>query len=184
MNKKETILQAAMSLLVSNGLQATPMSAIAKAAGTGMGTIYNYFSTKEELVNAIYLFIKEEELSMLQEPFSEDSIKFQFDYYYSSLVHFYLNNPTAFAFMDQFQNSPIITKETKEAGVKTLEPITSLLQKGQKQGLIKAMDLQILIQFLGGTLTSYVRWALSANNKTTETTIAAQLKLTWDAVKQ
>jgi len=34
------------------------MSAIAKAANTGMGTIYNYFTTKEELINSIYLYIK------------------------------------------------------------------------------------------------------------------------------
>jgi AcrR family transcriptional regulator len=40
---------AAMKLLVDRGIQATPMSAIAKAAGTGMGTIYNYFATKEDL---------------------------------------------------------------------------------------------------------------------------------------
>jgi AcrR family transcriptional regulator len=45
-DKKEQIIKAAMKLLTERGVQATPMSAIAKAANTGMGTIYNYFATK------------------------------------------------------------------------------------------------------------------------------------------
>jgi TetR/AcrR family transcriptional regulator, repressor of fatR-cypB operon len=56
-DKKLQIIHAAMKLLIANGVQATPMSAIAREANTGMGTIYNYYATKEELINAIYIFI-------------------------------------------------------------------------------------------------------------------------------
>ena len=47
-----------MTLLIENGVQGTPMSAIAKEANTGMGTIYNYFPTKEDLINSTYIYIK------------------------------------------------------------------------------------------------------------------------------
>ena len=60
-NKKEAITTAALRLLVSKGIRATPMSAIAKEAGTGMGTIYNYFPNKEMLVNALYVEVKQAE---------------------------------------------------------------------------------------------------------------------------
>ena len=55
MTKKENILSAALSLLTQKGVHNTPMSAIAKSAGTGMGTIYNYFPNKELLINEISL---------------------------------------------------------------------------------------------------------------------------------
>ena len=52
MTKKEAIIAAALELLVEKGVHNTPMSEIAKAAGTGMGTIYNHFSCKEEIIIA------------------------------------------------------------------------------------------------------------------------------------
>ena len=61
MNKRASIQLAALKLLAVNGLHATPMSAIAKEAGTGMGTIYNYFPNKEVLINSLYVSVKEAE---------------------------------------------------------------------------------------------------------------------------
>ncbi|WP_316927874.1 TetR/AcrR family transcriptional regulator [Croceivirga radicis] len=58
MNKKQIILSSALELLVEKGVHNTPMSAIGKAAKTGMGTIYNYFPNKEALINEIYTDIK------------------------------------------------------------------------------------------------------------------------------
>lgn len=115
MDKKIQIIQAAMKLLAENGVQATPLSAIAKAANTGMGTIYNYFPTKEALINAIYLHIKGSEFNLLATAEDESkALKVRLFHFYSAFVEFYLKYPNSFAFMDQFHSSPIITEVTKE----------------------------------------------------------------------
>eukprot|EP01034_Spumella_vulgaris_P015754 gene15754-20134_t len=126
-------MKAAMELLIENGVQGTPMSAIAKKAGTGMGTIYNYFTTKEELINAIYLYIKEDEVRTLQKPFADESVKHRFDYFYGTLVQYLIAHPLHFRFMDQFHNSPLLTPETKAEGLRTVAPIVQLMAKGQQQ---------------------------------------------------
>lgn len=89
MNKKESILLAALSLLTEKGVHNTPMSAIAKAAGTGMGTIYNYFPNKELLINEIYVNIKESEKSVFINFSLEKPIKSQFENYFSSIIDFF-----------------------------------------------------------------------------------------------
>ncbi len=48
------IIQAAVSLMIDKGLKDTTMRAIAKAAGLGEATIYNYFPTKESILFAYY----------------------------------------------------------------------------------------------------------------------------------
>lgn len=173
-----------MKLLVEKGMQATPMSAIAKAAGSGMGTIYNYFATKEELVNAIYLYIKRSEIALVLKSIDPAaSLKSRFLNYYTSFINFYLKYPESFAFMDQMQNSPVIHSSTKEEGKAAFMPVIALIQQGQEEGIIKQTELEVIIYFLSGTITTYVRWMLSIGKKNQKAYLDQQLILVWDAIK-
>lgn len=48
-SKKEQIIQSAIEIFCDNGFNATTISAVAKHAGIGKGTIYEYFKSKDEL---------------------------------------------------------------------------------------------------------------------------------------
>ena len=50
-NKKDNILKAALKLFVEQGEQSTSMKWIAKEAKCGIGTMYNYFQSKDELIS-------------------------------------------------------------------------------------------------------------------------------------
>ena len=58
-DKKADILNSGRELFYSKGFKDTNVSDIAKMAGIGVGTFYNYYSSKEELFLEIY--IKENE---------------------------------------------------------------------------------------------------------------------------
>lgn len=184
MEKREKIIQAAMLLLTDNGVQATPMSAIASAASTGMGTIYNYFATKEELINAIYLYIKEEEARTLMAPFANESVKRGFDHFYETLILYFIRHPLHFRFMDQFHNSPILTDATKEEGLKVMGAFMMLMAKGQEQGILKQIHFDELFHFLHGGIMGFVRWVLTDNIPVNKTLVDSQLRIAWDAVKE
>lgn len=184
MSKKQNIIQAASELLVRKGLHATPMSAIAEAANVGMGTIYNYFSTKEMLINAIYIDIKHQEKVLLAGQDTEQPVRVQLEHSYLLVTEFYLKNPIFFQFIDQLQHSPIITEESRQEGYKAIEPIIEILERGQKERIIKNISIEELLQFLGGTLLSYTRWLIKKNQKQVEaSSIQNQLYLVWDAIK-
>lgn len=53
LKSKENIIQAALKLFSTKGYHATSTSAIAKEAGVAAGLMYNYFSSKEELLVSI-----------------------------------------------------------------------------------------------------------------------------------
>ena len=61
--RKRQILAAARSLLFAEGLQATSVNKIAKSAELGVGTIYFYFASKEE----IFAALQEEGISLLHD---------------------------------------------------------------------------------------------------------------------
>jgi len=58
-DKKSDIFNAGRELFFSKGFKDTNVSEIAKLAGIGVGTFYNYYSSKEELF--LEVFLKENE---------------------------------------------------------------------------------------------------------------------------
>lgn len=182
MNKKQAILTAALKLLTRQGIHATPMSAIAKEAGTGMGTIYNYFPNKEALINAIYIQIKQEEKYLLQaSEAAGTSLRAQFETYYKDGVQFFLEHPSYFHFMEQVQASPIITPESRVVGYEVLHKVIVLIEKGQQEGIIKNMPVAQLMPFIGGTMLSYLR--LHFQEREQPPSLQYHLQLVWDAIK-
>lgn len=53
MNKKEIIIHAALEVFASQGLDKGKIADIAKQAGIGKGTIYEYFKSKDDIFKAI-----------------------------------------------------------------------------------------------------------------------------------
>jgi len=51
--KKSRIEEAARELFISQGFHATSMRNIAAGAGTSLGNVYNYYRTKEEILESI-----------------------------------------------------------------------------------------------------------------------------------
>lgn len=54
-DKQLALLEAATDVVAAQGL-AAPTSLIAKRAGVAEGTLFRYFATKDELLNALYLY--------------------------------------------------------------------------------------------------------------------------------
>jgi len=52
-NKKAKILESSLALFSQKGYHASTIEEIAKAAGVGKGSVYNYFESKESLLKAL-----------------------------------------------------------------------------------------------------------------------------------
>ncbi|MBC5838103.1 TetR/AcrR family transcriptional regulator [Flavobacterium muglaense] len=182
MNKKDSILLAALHLLSTRGVHDTPMSAVAKVAGTGMGTIYNYFPTKDILINEIYTYIKQQEAAVFIPFVADQPIKPQFEFYFQSIITFFNDNIVYFQFMEQLQASPIITEESKQTGITAIQPVYELIAKGQKDGFIKDIETGELLQFIGGAILSFLRNYTSAN-QLEKPIVSNYINMSWDAIK-
>lgn len=55
---KERIIMAALELAGENGLRSISMSQIARRAGVQKSTLYSHFSSKEEIISEMYVFLR------------------------------------------------------------------------------------------------------------------------------
>lgn len=159
------------------------MSQVAKAADVGMGTIYNYFPNKEILINEIYKGIKEQEEALFLEVNKNQPIKTQFENYLTVLIEFFMYHPSYFNFLQQLEASPILTEESRDKGKKPVEIVTVLVKSGQKDRIIKNIDTEEIVVFIGGAISSYLKRNLNVTIKR-QTSLVSHIRMLWDGLKE
>ncbi|MEV7720986.1 TetR/AcrR family transcriptional regulator [Streptomyces sp. NPDC088184] len=64
---RERLLDAARQLLAEGGYPATSISALARRAGVATGSVYNHFTSKQELLAAVFRHVAGHELGAVRE---------------------------------------------------------------------------------------------------------------------
>ncbi len=87
--------------------------------------------------------------------------------------------------MEQLQASPIITENSKEEGRKSITPIFELLVLGKQQDIIKDIDVEEILMFIGGAILSYLRWYFNqTQTEKKQASLKNQVTMVWDAIKE
>ncbi len=181
MSKRDNILNAAIYLFVEHGEQATSMKCIAKRAECGIGTMYNYFPSKEKLINELYLQSKIKYSNyMLSALNTEDSIKYNILHTWRKAIEFALENPYKIKFIELFCQSPIIEEEVKNATLSSFLPLIEIFEKGKTDGIVKNIDTLQLITFVKGAITASIISKPDMNPDD----INSLTQMAWDAIKE
>ena len=69
---REAILAAAERIILRDGYQPAKMADIAEATGVSVGTLYNYFDSKEAVFNALLDHHRTRFLAQVEQPFDTD----------------------------------------------------------------------------------------------------------------
>ena len=72
--KRDQILDAFYELMINEDIQHISVSKIAKQAGIGKGSIYYYFSSKDEILNALIKRTYADALEMAKELVSQTEL--------------------------------------------------------------------------------------------------------------
>lgn len=109
---REQLLEQGFQLIKQHGLKKTSVSDIAKNAGIGTGTFYNFFASKEEFVYQIVLYkrnIVKEFLNNLMKNGKLDKKAFR-----SYLLEIYLSDHNIFDYIDDSEIAMLNTRWPEE----------------------------------------------------------------------
>jgi AcrR family transcriptional regulator len=142
-------MNAAIEVLAELGERA-PTSKIAKLAGVAEGTLFTYFSAKEELLNQLYLSLKAElrQVMMLHYPLSAD-LKTQMHHVWLAYIAWGITTPQKRKVMAQLATSEQITAQSKQIGMQSFCDMTNLLQEQISRGLLRDYPPLFLGSMLG-----------------------------------
>lgn len=185
LDKKAAALQATLQLISEQGFHGAPMSQIAERANIGVGTIYRYFSGKEDLINALYIDIKTRIARYAFRNYEEAvPVREGFKQMLSNVIHYFIENPAELSFTEQYENSPLITAATHEEGKRIANPLNSLFHRAVEQNLLKELPIEMLGALLSGAVSSLAKLYLSGVMKLEEESLDAGLNAIWDLIKK
>lgn len=178
------IYEAALKLITSEGLAHTSMSKIAKEAGVSASTIYVYFENKEDMLNKLYLMVKEESGEYVMRTVTDTmDVKELHINYLERMFHFMRDNPTRFSFQEQFYNSPNISEETKEEGLRRHGRVYEIFLKAVEEGFIKRLPLPVISAFTINPIFNLVGAEMRGELEVTEELLDQVTEMIWDAIK-
>ena len=144
-DKKSALLNATLTLVNNHGFHNTPMSKIAKLAGVSPATIYLYFEHKQDLINSLYLEVKKSFSKSTFNGYDEQmSVKKGFEIIWFNIDNYKLNQVRESTFLSQCDNSRMIDEAIRIEGLKNLQPLLDLWERGKKEGIIKPLSDYIL----------------------------------------
>src|SRR5271163_3194522 len=115
-SKRNAILLAAAKVFAKRGPGAAT-SAISTAAGVAEGTLFLYFKTKDDLLNALYREIKLELADAMMSDFPrKKNIRSKLRHVWDRYANWGIANPRQRKVLAQLTVSEALTKESRDAG--------------------------------------------------------------------
>ncbi len=183
-DKRNALIKATIDLVNNNGFHATPMSKIAKMANVSPATIYLYFENKQDLVNKTYIEVKAKYTKYAFATYDTTaSVEIGFETIWKRIAEFKLKECENAMFLAQCDNTPMIDEPSRQEGIKHLQPLLDLWERGKKDGIIKPISNYLLYAYAINPLSFLMMAQKMHAFQLNEAHIEEAYKAAWDSIK-
>lgn len=168
-SKKQQLLDVALVLFVEQGISETSTASIAKHAGVATGTLFHHFANKKELVEALYLNLKEALVTDLALSGEIESSE-QALVLWRKVITWGLTNPEKMAFFGIYYSSPWVESSFKSSVLNNVFSfLIAFIEKQKMLGLFIELPTDYIAmhiqQCLLNTVNYLIEHNLNANSK-------------------
>ncbi len=154
--KRSNIACSCKEILLEHGIRNLTISQIAKTAGVGKGTVYEYYENKEDIVfEIITMFITDHEKKLLEITDQDISIKDKlFHFFY--MIHEDENSSKQLNIYREFLAISMTngTQDMVDFNIKCREKFTDILTQIVKEGVMKG-EIRVEAQEMVSALLSF-----------------------------
>jgi len=166
-DKRNAILDAATRLFAERGLTAAPTSDISKQAGIAEGTLFTYFKTKNDLINALYREIKLELADAMMSDFPrKKNIHTRLRHVWDRYVNWGIANPKQRKVLAQLQVSGVLTKESRDAGSAPFVEFQTMIRHAIEQRVFRNdLPVELISKSLAALVEATIDLTVSNRSK-------------------
>ena len=149
--RRQRLLDAALTLFAHRGYHGTSVPDVAKAAKVATGSVYNYFTDKNDLVNQVYREAKRHLKSTLLDGLAEPNLaepnagEHWFAEVWRRLSVFALAEPDAFRFLEMQDHVEYLDDESRALELSVLGPLFMAGQKLRERSSGPSIDVAIAL---------------------------------------
>jgi AcrR family transcriptional regulator len=184
-DKRESILDAALTLFAERGFHGTSVPDIAQRAGVGAGTIYRYFEGKEALVNALYQHHKQGLVQALLQDFDAAAPpRGAFHAFWSSAMAFVKADPRVFAFLELHHHAPYLDATSRALEIELTEMAYTFIRMGAERQIFKDLAPSLLFAIVWGAFRGVIQGGNEGRIELTDKTISQAEECVWEAIRR
>jgi AcrR family transcriptional regulator len=136
-DKRNALLAAATEVVAEQGLGA-PTARIARVAGVAEGTLFTYFGSKDELLNALYLELKTDLSQAIMRAYPRSGAARERAWHaWKSFVEWGVANPPRRRALAQLAVSDRITAECRAACDQAFSDVNGLIAEREAEGKLR-----------------------------------------------
>lgn len=179
-------MEATLELVSLHGFEGTSTALIAKAANVGMGTLYRYFETKEDLFKEMFIQQREKMLSIIMTGIvnGETTIYGQFAAILRTLVHYYIEHRVEFEFLQRYSDSSYMKESYLDESAIILSPIAYILSSGGEDFRFRALPTHVIFAMVYGPMISIIQLVHQEKVTMTDDTLDDIIRSLWSSITE
>ena len=159
-DKRAAIIDAAVTLFAHRGFYGTTVPEIAQAAGIATGSIYLYFKTKEQLVNAALTERKQGMLdTLVAAAGAGGDFEARFRRVWRQLVAYAVAHPADFLFFEMHHHAGYIEPATRAAGDRIMAVAVDFVREVTATQDVASPGPEALVSLVWGALVGLLKAA-------------------------
>ncbi len=152
-NKRDAILDAMLDVVVERGFHEAPISLIAERSGSSAGLIYHHFSSKEEIIQALYERIHTLKMASFFDGFTPEMDSQQaFVHGCEKMYLFYRRHQKEMRFLEQYKNAGFPCQPELNAADQRIVAILKRFCSHSKGGVLNEWPAEVIEQITIGLI--------------------------------
>lgn len=183
-DKADAIQEAALSLFAERGFHGVTVPEIAQRAKVGAGTIYRYFASKEELVNAVYRAEKQRLSEALMSGLvPERTARAVYHHFWTRAWAFARTAPTSLQFLELHHHAPYLDEKSRRLEQELFETTYLLIASAQKSQALKPIAPPLLVALVWGAFRGLVQASVEGRIEANDQVLGEVEQALWEAIR-
>ena len=179
-DKRKAILDAALHVFAERGIASAPTSAISTAAGVAEGSLFTYFKTKDELMNALYQELRMEFSEYLTDFPHEADARTRLKYIWDKYLELGAAHPERMRVLEQLRSSGRLSRGQEIPSFAVLQVLKATGEAAQGSELRNAPGEYLVLMFRAQAEMT-VEY-LNANPENAEVCREMGFKMVWNGL--
>lgn len=164
--KRTQIIEAAIDLFARDGFWNTPTSKITKHAKVSTGSLFNYFSSKDALIDEVYLQLWQEQAAHISDSYpAGDSVQIRMEHIWFRYIDWGVRHPVRYKLLQQMKLSDMISQEAHQRSLAALEFASGVIEEGIEARLFEQISAEFFTKLTVAQLEAAVTFAMEHNLK-------------------
>lgn len=182
-DKRESILEAALSVMVEKGYYGATIPEIAKAAGVATGTIYVHFQDKHALVNDLYRHWKMAKRQALAKADPAGTPRDGFFAMVRAYLEFGLENPRGLAFLESHYHVSYLDEANQRLNETFVQGILDYVQAMIDAKVFRKAHPRVLLSVIHGVAVGLLTQIWSGELEPEREHIEQAIQACWEGVR-